>query len=264
MKILVCIKQVPDDSVEISIDKETGKPNLKNVSMTVNAFDTYALEMATRLKESLGGEITVLTIGTEESNPSLKNCLAVGANKAYLIEDSNIKERDLLSVSYLLSEGIKKLEEDEKFDLIFFGKETTDITSGQLGSQISERLNRALISDVMDIEIRENTLISKQETEEGYNLVESSLPSILNVTKPNYEPRYPTIKNKMAARKMPIEIITLADLSDLDENKLNNFSSKTINLYEPAKKEAGVKIQEKTCEESIIKAMDIISKAKVL
>ena len=84
MEILVCIKQVPDDSVEISLNSSTGKPNFDGVTPIVNAFDTYALEMAARLKEKVDGEITVVSIGDESVKNSLKNCLAVGADKAYI------------------------------------------------------------------------------------------------------------------------------------------------------------------------------------
>ena len=97
MEILVCIKQVPDDSVEIKLNRDTNKPAIENVTPVVNAFDTYALEMAARFKEANGGEITVISIGSEKAKDSLKNCLAVGANKAFLVSDAELKELDTLS-----------------------------------------------------------------------------------------------------------------------------------------------------------------------
>ena len=101
MEILVCIKQVPDDSVEISLNSSTGKPNFDGVTQIVNAFDTYALEMATRLKEKAGGEITVVSIGDESVKNSLKNCLAVGADKAYLVKEEGAEELDPAGLSLI-------------------------------------------------------------------------------------------------------------------------------------------------------------------
>ena len=110
MEILVCIKQVPDDSVEISLNSSTGKPNFDGVTQIVNAFDTYALEMATRLKEKAGGEITVVSIGDESVKNSLKNCLAVGADKAYLVKEEGAEELDPAGISKNLVKAKEEIE----------------------------------------------------------------------------------------------------------------------------------------------------------
>ena len=123
MNILVCMKQVPDDSVEIHLNAD-GAPDLANVTPVVNAFDTYALEMAARLKESSEGEITIVCVGEEGAKNSLKNCLAVGADHAFLVSDDAFKDSDTTGIANILKNVVAKLEADngQKFDLIFTGK----------------------------------------------------------------------------------------------------------------------------------------------
>lgn len=267
MDILVCVKQVPDDSVEIKVKKETNQPNFENVAMVVNAFDTYALEMATRLKEESGGEITVVTLGEESGKDAIKSCFSVGANKGYLIKDEKFSNSDILGVSHILSKTILKLEKNlgKKFDVIFCGKESTDVTSGQVGAQLSQNLDRGLSSNIIEINLKNNLIETKQETEEGYNVVETSLPCVVTVTKPNYEPRYPTIKSKMAARKMEIGIMDSSSIEEINLEKVGEINShvKILRFYEPCKKQSGIKIQEETHSDSAIKAVEIMAESKV-
>lgn len=257
MEILVCIKQVPDDSVEIYLNSSTGKPNLDGISEIVNAFDTYALEMATRLKEKIGGEITVVSIGDESVKNSLKNCLAVGADKAYLVkeDDANSLGTDGV-VKYLIKakDDIEKIL-DKKFDIIFCGKEATDYASSQVGLIMAEQLGLPSVANVVDIEVENEVTKLKQETDDGYNIIETKLPCIVTVQKPNYEPRYPTIKTKMAARKKPIDELEPAEKS---ENIM-----KVVNVFEPAKRSAGVKLKAETAEEVVAQAIKIMTDAKV-
>ena len=256
MEILVCIKQVPDDSVEISLNSSTGKPNLEDITQIVNAFDTYALEMATRLKEKVGGEITVVSIGDESVKNSLKNCLAVGADKAYLVKDEETN-LDANGVATLLIKSKEDIETalGKKFDIIFCGKEATDYASSQVGLLMADKLSLPVVSNVVDIETENETIKIKQETEEGYNMLETSLPCILTVQKPNYEPRYPTIKTKMAARKKPIDELQPAEKP---ENTME-----VVKVFEPVKRSAGVKIKTETIEEAVEQAMKLMTDAKV-
>lgn len=200
MEILVCVKQVPDDSVEIALDPKTGAPALDGVTPVVNAFDTYALEMAVRLKETAGGEVTVLSIGDESVKNSLKNCLAVGADYAYLAADDAYQSEDPEIIARKLKTAKEAIEEKtgKKFDIVFCGKETTDFASGQVGTILAKELSAPVTADVVDITAGAGSVTAKQETEEGYRLIESELPCVVTVNKPEYDPRYPTIKSKMA------------------------------------------------------------------
>ena len=136
MEILVCIKQVADDSVEVFMNEKTGKPALEGVEKVVNAFDTYALEMAARLKEAKGDTaISVLSLGGEDVTNSLKNCLAVGADEAFCIKDGNYQEKDAVIIAQALFKGIQKIEEqgtysfERKEGKIFLDKDSEELLS---------------------------------------------------------------------------------------------------------------------------------------
>ena len=259
MNILVCIKQVFDDSVEIGYDETSNKFLPENVEKVENAFDTYALEMATRLKEKIGDtHITLLSIGTDASKNALKNGLAVGGDEATVILNDKYQDSDSYSIANALAQGIKKIEEKigNKFDIIFCGKETTDYTAGQVGVMLANAMNMGVITDLVDIDYVDGKVVGKHETEMGYGMIEGVSPCVVTVSKPPYDPRYATVKNKMAARKKVIDEIS--DIS-LDDSKI--VVKKT---YSRPKRQAGVKIVGKTPEEAVAQAISLMSDAKVL
>ena len=255
MEILVCIKQVPDDSVEISLDEATGKPALDGVTPVVNAFDTYAEEMAVRLKEAVAeSEVTVVSIGDDSVKNSLKNCLAVGADHAYLVKYDEAEKLDGAAVAKVLAKAKADIEaaEGKTFDLIFCGKESTDYAASQTGLLLAAELNVPAVANVVAVETADGTAKIRQETETGYNEVEASMPCVVT----NYDPRYPTIKSKMAARKKPI--------GELEVGEIPESSMEVVKVYAPAKRQAGVKIKAESPEESVAQAMKLIADAKVL
>lgn len=259
MEILVCIKQVPDDSVEISLDEATGKPALDGVTPVVNAFDTYAEEMAVRLKEAVAeSEVTVVSIGDDSVKNSLKNCLAVGADHAYLVKCDEAENLDGAAVAKVLAKAKADIEtaEGKTFDLIFCGKESTDYAASQTGLLLAAELNVPAVANVVAVETADGTAKIRQETETGYNEVEASMPCVVTIQKPNYDPRYPTIKSKMAARKKPI--------GELEVGEIPESSMEVVKVYAPAKRQAGVKIKAESPEESVAQAMKLIADAKVL
>ena len=258
MEILVCVKQVADDSVEVFMNEKTGKPALEGVEKVVNAFDTYALEMAVRLKEAKGDiTVTTLSLGGEDAKNGLKNCLAVGADEAFYIKDENYQEKDAVIIAQALSKGIQKIEEQrgKKFDIIFCGKETTDFATGQVGIMLADELNYGVVTNLVDIDTEGEKVIAKKETETGYEKVEVVSPCLVTVNKPNYEPRYPTIKSKMAARKK--EII------EISVEVANESPVKEVQLFSPPKRQAGVKIKAGTAEEIVAQAIQKMLEAKV-
>jgi len=258
MEILVCIKQVADDSVEIFMNEKTGKPALEGVEKVVNAFDTYALEMAVRLKEAKGDiTVTTLSLGGEDAKNGLKNCLAVGADEAFYIKDENYQEKDAVIIAQALSKGIQKIEEQrgKKFDIIFCGKETTDFATGQVGIMLADELNYGVVTNLVDIDTEGEKVIAKKETETGYEKVEVVSPCLVTVNKPNYEPRYPTIKSKMAARKK--------EITEISVEIANESPVKEVQLFSPPKRQAGVKIKAGTAEEIVAQAIQKMLEAKV-
>ena len=169
MDILVFVKQVPDDSVEIHLDG-AGVPAVKDVEKVTNAFDTYALELATRYTEANGGEVTVAAIGTEDCTSMMKNLLAVGAKKAYLFKDDVFAGADEGAVAAYLAKAVKKCEAEngQPYGMILCGKESTDEIGGQVGARLAEILGTGFVSSVIEAEPQDGGLGAKQETADGY------------------------------------------------------------------------------------------------
>lgn len=256
MNILVFIKEVPDDSVAVSV--KDYKADIENITPVVNAFDTYSLEMAVRLKEANeDSQVVVVSIGDEEVKNSLKNCLAVGADKAYLVKNDNYKKLDAKAITEILMGAKEKLEAElGAFDVICFGKETTDAEASQVGVYFADKSDLGVVTSVIAMEKDGDKLVSKQEIDGGYREMEAKLPTVVTIAKPDYEPRYPTIKSKMAARRQKIE--------DFEVELTSSTILEELKDFEPKKREAGVKIQEEEAEDTVAKAISLMLEQKVL
>ena len=256
MNILVFIKEVPDDSVAVSVQED--RAAISDITPVVNAFDTYSLEMAVRLKEANEeSQVVVVSIGNEEVKNSLKNCLAVGADKAYLVKNDDYRKLDAKAITEILMGAKEKLEAElGAFDVICFGKETTDAEASQVGVYFANKNDLGVVTSVIAMEKDGDKLVSKQEIDGGYRQVETKLPSVVTIAKPDYEPRYPTIKSKMAARRQKID--------DFEVEATSNPILEEIKDFEPKKREAGVKIQEEEVEDTVAKAISLMVEQKVL
>ncbi|MCY6370898.1 electron transfer flavoprotein subunit beta/FixA family protein [Clostridium ganghwense] len=261
MEILICVKQVPDDSIEIHLDKEKKQPNLNGVSLVANAFDTYALELAVRFMEANGGNVSVLNVGADDSINTLKNCLAVGAKEAYFVKDDLYADLDAIGTADVLADAIQKIEKDKdkKFDLILCGMESTDEITAQVGAMLAEKIGIGFVSRAIEVNLKDDVMEVHQETEEGYNIVSLESPAVATVSKPNYDPRYPTIKTKMKSRKAVIPTYSAAEIGEVKQAKV-----RCIEYVEPPKKEAGIKIQEKDITLAVSAAMEQMKKDKAI
>lgn len=255
MNILVFIKEVPDDSVAVSVQGD--RAAISDITPVVNAFDTYSLEMAVRLKEANEeSQVVVVSIGNEEVKNSLKNCLAVGADKAYLVKNDDYRKLDAKAITEILMGAKEKLEAElGAFDVICFGKETTDAEASQVGVYFANKSDLGVVTSVIAMEKDGDKLVNKQEIDGGYRLVETILPSVVTIAKPDYEPRYPTIKSKMAARRQKID--------DFEVEATSSPILEEVKDFEPKKREAGVKIQEEV-EDTVAKAISLMLEQKVL
>ena len=168
MNILVCVKQVPD-TTEIKIDPVKNTLIRDGVPSILNPFDGYALEAAARIKDKdPGAKIVVVSMGPEQAKNALKECLAIAADKAYLVSGRAFGGSDTLATSYILSNAVGKLEELEgKFDLIFCGKQAIDGDTAQVGPELAEHLNYPQVTYGLDAEVDGNTVKVKKEVEEG-------------------------------------------------------------------------------------------------
>lgn len=255
MNILVCVKQVPDDYTEIRLGAD-GKPATAGVEIVNNAFDTYALELAVRFCEANGGSVTAVTIGSESAQSGLKNLLAVGANKAYLCTASG--ETDEGGTAARLAQAVELCQEQDgvTYDLILCGKESTDEIGSQVGAMLAERLDAAFVSSVVEVEPVDGGVKVRQETGDGGVIYEASTPAVLTIAKPAYDPRYPNIKTKMAARKATIPMLSLT----VEVPVMVTCAG----YSEPPKRQAGVVIQEKEAAEAVKKAVAMMAEANVL
>lgn len=264
MEILICVKQVPDDSVEIHLNPETKQPDLSSADPQGSAFDTYALEMAARYTEEHEGNITVLSVGPEENKTSLKNCLAVGASKAVLISDEGLAGADPAVIAGAIAAAVPKLEEENgtPFDLILCGRESTDDIGGEVGERLAARMRLPLITDVVEMEQTDAGVRARKELESGYQMIEGPLPAVMTVSKPDYDPRYPTIKNKLAARKIPIPVLQADEIGMESCDKTPKVAYD--GFAEVPKRTAGIQIQEEDPEEAVRQALEAMAKDKAL
>lgn len=267
MNILVCIKQVPD-TTEIKIDPVKNTLIREGVPSIVNPFDGYALEAAARIKDANPDtKIVVLSMGPEQAKAALKECLAIAADKAYLVSDRAFGGSDTLATSYILSEAIKKVEELEgHFDAIFCGKQAIDGDTAQVGPEIAEHLNYPQVTYGLEAELDGDCLKVKKEVEEGIEIIAVNMPCLVTYTKPSWDPRFPSIKRKMAANRAEIPTLTAADLPDIDLTRagLKGSPTKVKKTFVPQVKTGGVKINEEDAAASAHKLFGLLSDAGLI
>ena len=266
MNILVCVKQVPD-TTEIKIDPVKHTLIRDGVPSIVNPFDGYALEAAARLKDKdPSTKIVVLSMGPDQAKVALKECLAIAADKAYLVSGRKFGGSDTLATSYILSCAVAKVRELEgDFDIIFCGKQAIDGDTAQVGPEMAEHLGLPQVTYAVEATAEENRLVVKKETEEGFELVGVQYPCLITVTKPSFDPRYPSIKSKLAANRAKITVLGAADLTiDLTRAGLKGSPTKVKKTFTPPVKTSGVKIQEETSEEGAEKLFAMLSENNII
>ncbi len=222
MRIIVCIKQVPD-TAEVRINPETGTLVREGVPSIINPFDMHAIEAGIQIKEKAGGKVTVITMGPPQAETALRDALSMGADEGILLTDKAFAGSDTWATSYTLSKAIQKIGAD----IIICGKQAIDGDTAQVGPETAEFLNIPHISYVKKIEeITENSIRVQRMMDEGYDIVESSLPVLLTVVKEINEPRLPSLKGKMAAKKALIQKWGQSDIQ-ADENDIGLKGSPT-------------------------------------
>ena len=260
MNILVCVKQVPDTS-EIKIDPVTNTLIRAGVPSIVNPFDAYALEFAARIKDNdPETKITVLSMGPMQAKEAIKTCLSVGADKGYLLSDRLFGGADTFATSYTLAKGIEYLEkENGKFDLILCGKQAIDGDTAQVGPEIAEHLGYAQVTYAVEIEADDGKATVKRETDSGYAVVEAELPCVITVTKPDFDPRMPTVRAKMAALRAEIPVLTAEMIeADVKYLGLKGSPTKVKRSFTPSISHDSVKIEEATAEACAKKLIDLL------
>ena len=210
MKIAVCVKQVPDSETRINLTAPAATLDRSGFTRTLNPYDAYAVEEAVKIKEARGEvEVTAFTIGSDTVKETLKkDCLAVGCDKAVIINDPALLGADESALATVLAAALKR----ENYDLILFGIKAIDDDSGQVGVMVAEKLGLPHVSTITKLELGEGTLTAHREIEGGKEVVEASMPAVLTCQKGLNEPRLPSLPNIMKAGMKPQETVTCADL----------------------------------------------------
>ena len=222
MKIAVCVKQVPDAGVHKRIDPGTKRLD-RSGEGALNQFDTQAVEEALRIKEAEGdGELVLVSLGPADALDSLRKALAMGADRAVLVSDEAAAGSDLVATSRALAAVLER----EGADLVVFGQQSSDSDGAVLWAAVAERLRRPVISQVAELTLADGKVRGKRQTEFGYDVIEASLPAVVAVSDAINEPRYPSLKGIMGAKKKPQETLSAADLG-LDPGTLGEQGSGT-------------------------------------
>jgi electron transfer flavoprotein beta subunit len=238
MKIVACIKHVPEGQTRL--ESESRRLD-RSGEGTLNHFDGNAVEEALRLKGEGEGEVVVLTMGRTSAQDSLRKGLAMGADRALLITDEAAEGSDLVATSRVLASALER----EEPDLVLFGQQASDSDGAVLWAAVAERLGRPFVSQVAGLTLADGTLRAKRQTEFGYDLIETPLPAVVAVSDAINEPRYPSLKGIMGAKKKPLDSLSLADLG-VDGSDAGESGSRTtvLALSSPPTRGASRKIED--------------------
>ena len=208
MNIVVCVKQVPDTAVERTLKPGAGTLDRESPDGLINELDEYAIEEGLKIAEAHGGEVTILSMGPAKASESIRKALSMGADKAVHVSDEALAGSDALVTSLVLAEALKATG----FDLVILGSESTDARTGVVPAMLAERLGVPQLTLASKVDIDGQSVTVRRVTDDGYQVVTGSLPAVVSVVEKINEPRYPSFKGIMAAKKKPVQTLALADL----------------------------------------------------
>lgn len=237
MRIAVCVKQVPD-TTEVRIDPVKGTLIREGVPSILNPDDANALEAALKIKEeNEGTEVIVVTMGPPQADDMLRECLAMGADEAYLLSDRAFGGADTCATSTTIAAGIKKIG---NIDLVLAGRQAIDGDTAQVGPQVAFRLGLPVVTYVEDIQIKGDKAIVKRMLEDGYEVIEAQMPCLLTAVKELNVPRYMTIAGIVNAYKKDITVWNHEDVAlDPKDCGLNASPTQVFRSFTPPPKGKG-------------------------
>ncbi len=261
LRILCCVKQVPDVD-QMRMDPETGNLIRAGVPAILNPQDANAVAAAVRVKETWGGEITLITMGPQGAESVLRECLAVGADKAVLVTDRAFGNADTLATSYSI---LSAAGTQGSYDMIFCGRESLDGATGQMGAQLAERFEMAQVTSTLlikEVDEENGTVIVDRALDNGTETLEVKLPCLFTIEKTNYPARIPNLKGKMAAKKAEIIKITSEDIPGLDKRRLGDPGSptKVPRMFPPVLPEPGQIIDGADTKDKVSKLLKLIGR----
>ena len=241
MNIVVCVKQVPDTWAERKLKQGDATLDRESVDGLINELDEYAIEEALQIKEAHGGEVTVVTMGPEKASESVRKALSIGADKAVHLVDDALAGSDALQTSYALAQVLQSIG----FDLVVLGAESTDARMGAMAAMLAERLGVAQLSLASKVEIDGSHVRVNRQSEDGYWVVEADLPAVISVVEKINEPRYPSFKGIMAAKKKPVRVLSCADAGiDASLVGLGNAATGVTDFAERPPRQAGTIVKD--------------------
>ena len=208
MNIVVCVKQVPDTAVERTLRPGDGTLDRQTPDGLINELDEYAIEEGLRIAEAHGGEVTILSMGPDKAAESIRKALSMGADKAVHLSDEGLAGSDALATSAAMAAVLRQTG----FDLVICGAESTDARTGVVAAMLAERLGVPQLTLAGKVDIDGAAVTVRRVTDEGYAVVAASLPAVVSVMEKINEPRYPSFKGIMAAKKKPVQALSLADI----------------------------------------------------
>ncbi|MGN6752504.1 MAG: electron transfer flavoprotein subunit beta/FixA family protein [Intrasporangium sp.] len=212
MNIVVCVKHVPDAQAERTFNASDNTTDRENVDGLLSELDEYAVEAALKLVEAGEGEVTVVTVGPDQAADAIKKALQMGADKGVHVKDDAIHGSDAIATSLVLAEAIKKATADAPADLVITGMASTDGTMGVVPTMLAERLGLPAVTYASDLTVEGGKATIRRDGDVSTQTIEAALPALVSVTDQINEPRYPSFKGIMAAKKKPVEEWSLADL----------------------------------------------------
>ena len=237
MHFVVCVKQVPN-TTEVQIHPESHTLIREGVESMVNPFDMFAVEEALRLKEKLGGKVTALSMGPAQAEEALREVISMGADEGILVSDRAFAGSDTWATSYTLATALRKIQ---GFEVILCGMQASDGDTGQVGPGIATHLGLPQITYVRKIEeLDREHIVAERLLEDGYEAIEAPLPCVLTVVKEINEPRFPTLKGKIAAKKATIMTWTAEDIhADPSRIGLDGSPTRVVKIFSPPVRTTG-------------------------
>jgi len=236
MNIVVCVKQVPDTWSERTLRESDSTLDRDAADAVINELDEFAIEEGLRLGEAHGGEVTILSMGPERATESIRKALSMGADKAVHLVDDALAGSDVLATSAALASVLTQIG----FDLVILGSESTDARTGVLAAMLSERLGVPQLSYASKVVIDGGSITINRLADYGYDTVIASLPAVVSVVEKINEPRYPSFKGIMAAKKKPVQTMSAADAGiDPATIGLANAASEVLSFAKRPPRQAG-------------------------
>lgn len=240
MNVVVCVKQVPD-TTDVRVDPETNALIREGVESIVNPVDENAMEVALQLRDTHGGRVTVITMGPPQAEEALRHALAMGADEAVLLTDPASRGSDTLATSYTLARMVRKLGD---VDLVLCGKQAIDGDTGQVGPGLAERLGLPQVTLAIEVAVSDGNLRARRVLDDFFEVLEVSLPAVVTVVKQINEPRRPSMRSVLKAKRAQIKKWSLADLdADSTQTGFEGSPTQVIQVWPPERRSGGKKLE---------------------